>query len=159
MSRFAGYTPQPNQDFNVELPWVSDDYLQTLGIPLAAGRYFSAADSAAAPQVAIVNESFARHFFGGSQNALGHHTSRPQQPETDAMIVGVVLDVKHTTVRDPAMPTMYRPFIQLGKPTALTFYIRTWQQPDAAANTIHAAILNIDSRLIVNDFRTMTDRI
>ena len=155
----TGYTPRPNEDYTVELPWVSDDYLQTLGIQLAAGRYFSDLDGAAAPQVAIVNERFARHFFGDSQDALGHHISRPERPETDAIIVGVVRDVKHTTVRDRAIPTMYRPFVQLGKPAALTFYVRTWQQPDAAVSTIRGAILNIDSKLIVNDISTMTDQI
>ncbi|MGD0369219.1 MAG: ABC transporter permease, partial [Acidobacteriaceae bacterium] len=31
----SGYTPKPDEDFDVELPWVSNDYLQTLGVPLA----------------------------------------------------------------------------------------------------------------------------
>ena len=73
----AGYTAKPDEELNVELPWISDNYLQTLGIPLVAGRYFSPADSATATKVIIVNETFARHYFGSPQNALGHHVSRP----------------------------------------------------------------------------------
>ncbi len=57
MSRFPGYTPKPDEDYDVELPWVSGNYLQTLGIPLLAGRYFSSADSATATKVIIVNET------------------------------------------------------------------------------------------------------
>ncbi len=145
----AGYNKKADEDFEVELPWVSDRYLQTLGIPLVAGRYFSASDSATATKVVIVNQAFARHYFGTPQNALGRHVSRPDRPETDSMIVGVVGDAKHASVRDPASPTVYRPFVQAEKPAALNFYVRTWQPPDAAAAGIRAAINNIDSKLIV----------
>lgn len=155
----AGYTPKANEEFDVELPWVSSEYLQTLGIPLVVGRYFSTSDNATAQKVAIVNESFARHFFGSAQKTLGHHVSRPARPVTDSMIVGVVRDVKHSSVRDPANPTCYRPFVQGEKPTALTFYVRTWQPPDSAANAIRAAVANIDSKLIVNNLTTLSDQI
>jgi putative ABC transport system permease protein len=155
----SGYTSKPDEDYNVELPWVSDNYLQTLGIPLVAGRYFSPADTATATKVILVNETFARHYFGSAQNALGHHVSRPQRPETDSMIVGVVRDAKHASVRDPAIATAYRPFVQGEKPVGLVFYVRTWQPPDAAAGSIRAAIANIDSKLIVNDLTTLSTQI
>ena len=155
----SGYTPKPDEEFDVELPWVSDNYLQTLGIPLAAGRYFSPADSATATEVIIVNETFARHFFGNAQAALGHHVTRPARPATESMIVGVVRDAKHASVRDPATATAYRPFVQCEKPTALVFYVRTWQPPDTAAASIRSAIAGIDSKLIVNDLTTLRTRI
>ena len=157
--KVSGSSSQLDEDYNVELPWVSDNYLQALGIPLLAGRYFSTADSATATKVAIVNETFARHYFGSAQNALGRHVSRPQRPETDSMIVGVVRDAKHQSVRDPALATAYRPFVQAEKPTALTFYLRTFQPPDAAAAGIRAAITNLDSNLIVNDLTTLNTQI
>jgi predicted permease len=146
-------------DYDVELPWVSDHYLQTLGIPLIAGRYFSPADSATATKVAIVNETFARHYFGNAESALGHHTVRPRRPETDAMIVGVVRDVKHATVRDPAMATAYTPFVQAERPTSLSFYIRTWQAQDSAAASIRPAVANVDSKLIVHDLTALSTQI
>jgi predicted lysophospholipase L1 biosynthesis ABC-type transport system permease subunit len=105
--------------------------------------------------VAIVNETFARHYFGNAQSALGHHVMRPRRPETDSMIVGVVRDAKHTSVRDPAMATAYRPFVQAEKPAGLTFYVRTWQPPSAAAASIRAAVGNLDSKLIVHDLTTL----
>jgi hypothetical protein len=66
------YTRKADENFDVELPWVSDGYLQTLGIPLLAGRYFVAADTATSQKVAIVNESFA-----GTQ--AGNHLRRAQK--------------------------------------------------------------------------------
>lgn len=157
--KVSGYTPKPNEDFDVELPWVSDNYLQTLGVSLVSGRYFAASDTATSTKVAIVNQSFAKHFFGSAGEALGQHVSRPGRPETDAMIVGVVRDVKHTTVRDPAMPTCYVLFLQSAKVGGLTYYVRTWQSPDAAVNSIRAAVANIDPKLVVGDVSTMTDEI
>jgi putative ABC transport system permease protein len=155
----SGYTPPPNDDYDVELPWVSDGYLQTLGVPLAAGRYFNAGDTATSQKVAIVNESFAKHFFGADAEALGHHVSRPERTSTDATIVGVVKDVKHASVREPARPTDYTLFAQADRTTGLTFYLRTWQDPKAALGSLRATVANIDSKLIVSDVRTMGQEI
>ncbi|HEY1810427.1 MAG TPA: ABC transporter permease, partial [Acidobacteriaceae bacterium] len=155
----SGYTPPPNENFNVELPAVSTGYLQTLGVPLLAGRYFNDGDTATSQHVAIVNEIFAKHFFGSVPAALGHHVARPHRPATDAIVIGVAANVKHTSVRDPAMATYYIPFTQAERPSGMTYYIRTWQPPDATANQIRAAVANIDSRLIVGNLRTMSDDI
>lgn len=155
----SGYTPKPDEDFSVELPWVSNTYLQTLGVPLLAGRYFNAGDTATSTHVSVVNESFAKHFFGSVERALGHHVSRPNRSGTDTMIVGVVGDVKHSTVKDPPMPTSYTLFTQAVQPSGLTYYVRTWQPPDTTANSIRAAVANIDSKLIVDDLSTMRQQI
>ena len=155
----TGYTPKPDEEYDVELPSVSDRYLQTLGVQLLAGRYFSSADTAASTKVAIVNQIFARHFFGSPGAALGHHMSRPNRPATDAMIVGVVRDVKHSTVRDPETAMAYTLFAQAERPSGLTFYVRTWQSPDAATNSIRAAVANIDPKLVMGGVSTMADDI
>jgi len=156
----SGYKPAPNEEFDVELPWVSDGYLQTQGVPLVAGRLFQASDTATSEHVAVVNESFARHFFATPQAALGQHTGRPDRPQTDAVIVGVVRDVKHSTVRAPAMPTCYTLFQQAEKPASLTYYLRTWQAPETAAGEVRKAVAQIDSRLIVDGgMSTLNDRI
>jgi putative ABC transport system permease protein len=154
-----GYTPKLDEEFDVELPWVSNGYLQTQGVPLVAGRLFSLSDTATAQKVAVVNESFAKHFFGTPQTALGRHMSRPHRPSSDAVIVGVVKDVKHVTVRFPAIPMAYTLFSQAEKPTELTYYVRTWQDPYSAENEIRSAIANIDSRLIVDGLSTLQDDI
>ena len=157
--KVPGAAVNPDEDYDVELPGISDQYLQTLGIPLVAGRYFSAADSATATKVMIVNETFARHYFGSAHNAVGHVVSRPHQPDGDSIIVGVVRDARHQTVRDPASATAYRPFVQGPKAYGLTFYVRTRQSPEAAAASVRAAIARLDSKLIVNDLTPLSERI
>jgi putative ABC transport system permease protein len=155
----AGFSTKPDDEFDVELPWVSNGYLQTLGVPLVVGRVFNASDTATSQRVAVVNESFAKHYFGGPQQALGHIVSRPKKPGTDASIVGVVRDVKHASVRDPAFPTCYTLFSQATRQTGLTFYVRTLQPPEAATTSVRAAIADIDPKLIVGNLKTMKDSI
>ncbi|HEX3437422.1 MAG TPA: ABC transporter permease [Pseudacidobacterium sp.] len=155
----AGYTPKPNEDVEAERPLVSHDYLSVMEIPLVAGRSFTAGDTATAQKVSVVNEMFARKYFGTPQNALGHHVSRSRRPETDTMIVGVAKNTKHESVRDEIVPTIYRPFVQGEMPTALTFYVRTWQPPDTTANEIRSVVQRIDSKLIVRDLRTIQNKI
>lgn len=155
----SGYTPKPDEEFDVELPWVSNGYLQTLGIPLVAGRLFQPSDSATSQKVAVVNERFVRHYFHSPQAALGQHVSRPGRPATDAMIVGVVADVKHASVREAPTATCYTLFQQAERATPLTIYVRTWEAEDAAARDIRAAISNLDQKLMVSEIRTMRDQI
>lgn len=155
----SGYTPKPDEEFDIELPWVSNDYLQTLGVPLIAGRLFQPSDSATSQKVAVVNESFVRHYFHNPQDALGRHVGRPERPATDAIIVGVVADVKHSSVRAAPVATCYTLFHQAERATALTFYVRTWMAQDTAAQEIRATITNLDQKLIVNEIHTLKDQI
>ena len=155
----AGYAGKPDEEFDVELPWVSNEYLQTLGVPLVVGRYFNGSDTATSQRVAVVNESFAKHYFGGAQQALGRIVARPNKPGTEVSIVGVVRDVKHSSVRDPAVATCYTLFSQATRQTGLTFYVRTWQSPQAATTSVRATIADIDPKLIVGSLKTMKDSI
>ena len=78
--------------FNVIAP----DYFSTLGTPLIAGREFNDRDTATAPPVAIVNESFARSFFG-TEAAIGR---RVTSVGVTYEIVGVVRDAKYQDLRE-----------------------------------------------------------
>ena len=63
---------QPKPALDVGTPKIDADYFKTMGIPLLAGRDFTARDTAAAPKVAIVSERVVREYFpGGPREALG----------------------------------------------------------------------------------------
>jgi len=85
--------------------------------------------------------------------------SRPDRPKTDAIIVGVVGDVKHSTMRLPALPTCYTLYLQAEHQSGLTVYVRTWSTPQLAQNSIRAAMADIDSKLILNRVATLTEKI
>jgi len=156
----AGYAEKPEEDMNVEQPDVSADYFSTLQMPLLAGRTFTQQDSAGSQKVAVVNESFARHFFGDPQQALGHSIGYGGAVvKTDTVIVGVVKDAKHTSLREPVTRTLFRPYLQISEPHAMTFYVRTWQQPESAETTIRRSMQTLDSNLVLDTFRTMDEQI
>src|SRR5262249_36440644 len=66
-----GYASSKEEDLTFGSNVITPDYFKTLRIPLLAGREFERRDDAAAPEVAIVNETLARRFWGTPQNAIG----------------------------------------------------------------------------------------
>jgi putative ABC transport system permease protein len=157
----AGYTEKPQEDMNVEQPNVSGEYFSTLQMQLLAGRPFSEQDTAGSQKVVVVNESFARYFFGDPLQALGHNVGNGggQGTKTDMAIVGVVKDAKHTGLREPVTRTMFRPYLQLPEPHALVFYLRTQQAPENAESTIRHAMQTLDPNVVLDSFRTMDEQI
>ena len=161
----AGYQPAEGDRMNVEWARVGPGYFSTLKMPLLAGREISDSDRVGTHKVAVVNESFARRYFGQPQNALGHYfCGGAGQVTPDIEIVGVVKDVRHTTVRETPRRTVFLPYLQDTDPGhayafGLAFYVRTWQDPKAAESTIRAAMQALDSKLVLDRFRTMQEQV
>ncbi len=155
-----GYTAKEDEDTNVETPGVSSGYFSTMGMPLLAGRDFTEQDHAGTQKVAVINESFARHYFGQPQLALGHYYGKGAgRIPVDTEIVGVVKDARHTGVRQEVTRTAFTPYLQASNPSAMTFYVRTWQSPESAESTVRRAMKQLDSKLVMDNFRTMQEQI
>jgi putative ABC transport system permease protein len=156
----AGYTAKEDEDMNVEQPYVSPGYFSSMGMTLLAGRELSDADRAGTQKVAVVNESFARHYFGDAQHALEHYLANGGgNVKPDIEIVGVVKDAKHRGVRKDVKRTVFTPYLQESDPGGMTFYVRTWQPPESAEATIRGAMHTLDSKLVLDTFRTMDEQI
>jgi putative ABC transport system permease protein len=156
----AGYAAHDDEDMNVEHPRVSPGYFSAMGVPLLAGREFSEADREGSQKVAVVNESFASHFFGAPERAIGHYfTSGSGDVKPDIEIVGVVKDAKHENVRGEIKRTTFTPYLQEKDPGAMSYYIRTAQLPETAESTIRGAMQTLDSKLVLDNFRTMQEQI
>ena len=89
----------------------SPDWLRTMKIPLLSGRDFRGND--ANPQVAIVNQLFARQYFG-SANPIGQRF-KAAGSKTEYEIVGIAGDASYDAIREPMMPVVYTPFRSLDK--------------------------------------------
>ena len=121
----------PQADKFSELRWnaVGSDYFLTLGTPLEAGRDFNASDSASAPKVAIVNQTFVKRYLP-SENALGHQVGWASPRDfAQYTIVGVVGNSKYTGVREPDTPTAYFPYQQIPEIGAMHYELRTAGDP------------------------------
>lgn len=160
----AGYHAAEQEDMNVEWESVSAGYLSTLQMPLLAGRELSDADRSGTQKVAVVNESFARKYFGAPANALGHYFGKGAgNIKIDVRIVGVVKDALHTGIREEIHRAVFTPYLQAEQAGAnapgMTFYVRTWQAPESAEATIRQSLHAYDARIVVNKLRTMRQQI
>ena len=132
--RVEGFTAEPDTDNNSRYNEVGPGYFHTLGVPLLAGREFTAADAVGAPKVAIVNEAFAKKFNLG-RDAVGKrmaHGSRDGD-ELDVEIVGLVEDAKYNKVKDEVPPLFFTPYRQDDSVGSIYFYLRTALPPETAA--------------------------
>src|ERR1019366_9121982 len=91
-------------------PIVSPDYFRTLAIPIVRGRALSDSDRNGSPEVAMVNESFARAFFPG-EDCLGKKIEQGKPKTGWITIVGVVRDIRPAPEEEP-LPEMYFSFLQ-----------------------------------------------
>ena len=159
-----GYTPGENERMSIEWAEVSPGYFDTLKLPFIIGRDFSEQDHLGAAKVAVVNEKFARRYFGTPEKAVGHDFARGGGPEDkpEYQIVGVVRDIKHRNLRDEVGPGVYVPYMQADPKRGITFmqfYVRTFQAPEQATNTIRAAMQSLDSKLVVDSLLTVDRQI
>ena len=87
---------------------VDPAYFDIMGIPLLRGRLLNETDTAGAPRVLVVSESYARAHFG-TDDVVGR---RLLDETTELEIVGVVADVRYADVAREATPAFYSPSAQ-----------------------------------------------
>jgi predicted permease len=156
----AGYTPPPNEDFDIEKSIVNFDYFHAMQVPLVVGRAFNQADDATGQPVALVNETFVRHYFKSAAAAIGARVAFGAGNNLHYMtIVGVSRDTRHTNLRDAGLPTMFTPLGQGDAPNRLYFYLRTATPPEQMFATVRGAMRSIDAGLTVADLRTMDEQV
>lgn len=113
-----GVTPNTSNSEDVLYNVIGNEFLQTLGIPIVAGRNFNAQDTTTSPHVAIVNETLARTFFPNG-SPIGHrfclcdpNASHEQKHDFDTEIVGVVRDAKYVGMGENKHMAAYFPYAQ-----------------------------------------------
>jgi putative ABC transport system permease protein len=126
---------------------VSDGFFETMGIRLLDGRRFEPRDAdPKTPTTVVVNEAFARHYFGG-EGAVGRVFDRVLPLATVRQeIVGVVADAKYNNVREPAPPTVYVPLRGFR-----SLQVRAAGEPPALVNRLRQAIEAVHPSLRVTD--------
>ena len=136
---------------------VGTSYFRTLRIPLVAGRTFNEQDRQGAPQVAIVNQAFARQFLPG-QDVIGKHVKSGARTGPWREIVGIVGDVKQLGLDHPESPEIYIPYLQDPAP-AMDVALRVAGDPLNSVGAVKAAIRAVDAHQPVYDVATMDERL
>src|SRR5690606_36129121 len=148
-----GYEPRAGTG-SVELPfaYVSRGYVETMGIPVLAGRTVTEEDHPDAPRVIVVNETAARLVW--AEDALGGR-SRPHGAEGAwRRVVGVVADVKVNDLREPPTPMVYYSAEQAGL-TAFDVVVRTAGAPAALLGPLRSALRDVRPSLPVTRLETL----
>jgi putative ABC transport system permease protein len=139
---------------------VRENFLKAMGIPLLAGRDLTPQDDARAPDVAVVNQTFARRFFNG-ENPVGKRFSFDDSPTSagDIEIVGLAGDAKYVNQRDEPPPTAYLPWSQeLNSLRSATFEVRTSGEPASYVAAVRQAVSGIDSGLPLKGVKTQVEQ-
>jgi putative ABC transport system permease protein len=133
---------------------ISKDYLQTLGITLLTGRYFTEQDDLKAPRVLIVSESFAKRYFPKG-DAIGKRLNfnDPANPLWRE-IVGVAADVKQFGLDRETPIALYFHQKQSASPF-FTLAVRTTSDPLKLAGEIRSQVWSLDKNLAVSGVQTM----
>ena len=146
--------PPDTENLTVMAARVDEDYLETIGIPLVAGRHLDRRDTADAPRVAIVSSGMARRYWPG-QDPLAQRLRLTASNEW-AVIVGVAADTKFRLFTPPSTPFLYLPRHQ--SPIARsTLLVRTAGDSASVAAPVRAAITGIDREMPILLLRTMED--
>ncbi len=160
---------EAGQQDGTDVVYVTPGYFDTLQMPLLAGRVFTDADGPNAQRVAVVNQAFARKFYGGT-NPVGRSCRPWTDIDKDTLIVGEVADVSVSSGLYEGAPLMseqgmYIPAAQL-KSQELSL-VHVWFQPDWIVRTagpvegltdqMQRALVSVDPNLPFSGFYSMRD--
>ncbi|HLZ44195.1 MAG TPA: ABC transporter permease [Gemmatimonadales bacterium] len=152
-----GFPTGPDVDNNSRYNLVGSGYFATLGVRLIAGREFTDADRMGAPRVAVVNQTFVKK-FNLTTGALGKYMSRTGPDTLNIQIVGVVPDLKYSTVKGAVPPVFYLPWRQHTDLSVMSFYVRT-RQPQTVLRAVPGVVRAIDPGVPVENLKTVPQQI
>jgi len=142
----------------VRLRVVSSGYFRTMGIPRLRGRDFEPQDQigeVGKTRVIIINEAMARLFWPG-KDALGKKIVGGEPGNSPQEVVGVVENVRYTSLDSEPMPEAYYPN-GLYPQDEFSIVIRTASSPGAMTDGIRAAVQEVERDVFIAPFQTIND--
>jgi len=148
-----GYETPPDEQPTAEFNEVGRGYFATMGIPLVAGREFTASDNETGPQVAVVNEVMAAQFWRG-RDPVG---SRVQVKGRWLQVVGVAKMSQYRNLTEIARPFFYVPMRQSSM--GVNIQIRSQLNPETMRKVLVREIHAIDENLAPGELITMQEQV
>ena len=154
-----GRVPTPGEDVNAQWNLVGARFFETLGMPLVAGRDFTAGDTAGAPPVAVVNQTMAKRFFGEA-NPIGRTFGFGRDLSRQVEIIGVVRDAKYFSARDDAEPMVFLPYQQdVDHIFRMCVVVRTSSDSRGLIDRIRGELASIDPAVPVRLVTSTTEQL
>jgi predicted permease len=129
--------PRPGDKCGSTWDRVSPHFLDSIGVPIIRGRGITEQDTATSPQIVVVNQTFAKHFFPG-KDPIGQHFGI-DFPEFSGsfQIVGVFADFKLNNPRDDVRPVFLRPLAQ-----QFTYHMESMDSGETQSMFINSMVLS-----------------
>ena len=149
--------PEPPSSSDTAAEWsvIQPDYLQTMGIPVVAGRSFTDADRSGSMPVILISQSMARQMFP-NQSPLGKRIRSWRDENVYREIVGVTGDLRYNGLREPINNHVYVPHAQ-DSWNSMVLTVRTNGDPNSLLRMIQSKIWSVDDKLAVSEVRTMSE--
>jgi len=155
-----GYTARADERPDPHMQFTSPGFFDTMKIPLLRGREFTVKDDRGAPKVCIVNQKFAKRYFGNA-DPIGRHIGMGNDPgtKTDIEIVGIAGDTKYEDMRSPTPEEVYQPYNQQEFSLGLNVYAHTRGNPADLFTAVRQAVRQVDPNVPMYDMRTLTEQV
>jgi putative ABC transport system permease protein len=139
-----GYAPASSENMKIYRNLVAPGYFALMRVPMLAGRDFTDRDERGTPMVAIVNDEFARRYYGG-RPAVGRQFTAFGMPHT---VVGVVKTTKYHTLSERPQPYFYLPLRQhFTAGTGVALHVRAETDPITLAPMIRKELQAADPQM------------
>jgi predicted permease len=153
-----GYTPRSDEESRIEQTAVTPGYFRTIGVSLLEGRGFDERDRGGAPQVAVANQAFARHYFGDESPVGRRFGVDGEASSRDIEIVGLVRDIKCNGLWEAPPRLVYFPVAQ--RPLYLeSLEVRSHAELGGVMEQVRAVLSDVAPELPVLGAWTLTREI
>jgi predicted permease len=153
-----GHAPPPDAPIAVNTNGLAPNFFTAMELPIVAGRGFAESDDGTRPKVAVVNQSFARKYFGDEDPVGRQIVFNSPGDNSRAEVVGVAADAKYSVMRDAPPPAVYLSALQQVDGDA-NFALRLASLDAGMLAAIRAAVREVDPALPVLNLRTQDEQI
>lgn len=136
---------------------ITPNYFATMRIPLLKGRDFAETDTSASAKVLIVDSGFAKRNFGDTDPIGQHILWDPNDPSSRREIVGIVADVKQSSLDRDSRPGFYIPFAQSSRSRMGIVYRSAGRDPLALLPAVRQILRETDPTLPLFEASSMTE--
>src|SRR5258708_17094520 len=148
---------QADQPTAVERSSVTPNYFHLLGIPLLRGRFLGESDDDKAPQVAVINEAFARTYWP-NQDPLGRRFKRNRADSPWITVVGVIANARTESLAQGEVPQVYLSLYQ-SPSRRLAIFMRGHLDATAIPGEVREQVQAVDPTLPISGSQTLNETV
>ena len=140
---------------------VGPGYFTALQVPIVLGRDIQASDTETSPRVTVINEAFAKFYFG-DKNPIGRTIAidDPKTKDKPYTIVGVARDIRDHDLRDQIPRRFYMPVRQgYERMSEYRLEVRTYGNPASVSKLLRDAVASVDRKIVINDVTTVSQSV